>query len=167
MGGITIAGLALLLRNQFQGPVWDPVSEERIKKLHPAVQAKARKFLNLAAKEGIYLRVTDGIRTFAEQEAIYAQGRTKPGEIVTDARGGQSYHNYGLAIDVVPMVNGQPNYDDDYIRISQIGKSLGFTWGGHFRRTDKPHFHLSFGFRIAELQNKVSKNELTNGFVNV
>lgn len=168
MGGMALVGFLLLMRNKISSAVWDAVSESRIKKLHPAVQNKVRQFINIAEKEGIKLRVTDGFRTFKEQDELYAKGRTKPGKIVTNAKGGQSYHNYGLAVDVVPMVNGWPNYNDDYIRISQIGKSLGFTWGGDFASIkDKPHFHYDFGFRIADLQNKVLNNQLKDGFVTV
>ncbi|GAA4274961.1 M15 family metallopeptidase [Aquimarina gracilis] len=164
--GIAFAGILFLMRNKIASAVWDLVSENRIKKLHPAIQNKVRTFINRAEKEGIQLRVTDGLRTFQEQDDLYAQGRTKPGKIVTNAKAGQSYHNYGLAVDVVPMVNGRPNYKDDYQKMARIGKSLGFTWGGDFKNlSDKPHFHMTFGNSIAELQNKVLKKQVQNGYV--
>ncbi|WP_281990506.1 M15 family metallopeptidase [Aquimarina aggregata] len=166
--GITLVGALFMMRNKISGAVWDLVSEHRIKKLHPKIQNKVRTFINKAEKEGIQLRVTDGLRSFKEQDALYAKGRTTPGKIVTNAKAGQSYHNYGLAIDVVPMINGKPNYKDDYIKIARIGKSLGFTWGGDFRSfTDKPHFHANFGFSIAALQQKILNNQVQNGYVTV
>ncbi|WP_282080871.1 M15 family metallopeptidase [Aquimarina algiphila] len=168
VAGIAFTTILFLMRNKISGAVWDLVSEQRIKRLHPRIQDKVRRFIHLADQQGIKLRVTDGIRTFKEQDDLYAQGRTKPGKIVTNAKAGESYHNYGLAVDVVPMINGNPNYKDDYIKIAQIGKSLGFTWGGDFTSiNDKPHFHDTFGNSIADLQKKVISNQMRNGFVTV
>ena len=75
------------------------VTNRRIRELHPRLGIAARQFINTVEGElGIQLRITQGYRSIAEQDALYAQGRTAPGEIVTNARGGQSYHNYGLAL---------------------------------------------------------------------
>jgi peptidoglycan L-alanyl-D-glutamate endopeptidase CwlK len=91
--------------------------------------------------------VTATLRTNAEQDALYAQGRTTPGPIVTNARGGQSAHNYGLAIDVVPMVNGKPDWsgtDAIWQEIGNLGQARGLTWLGApdspFR--EMPHFEV-------------------------
>jgi len=122
---------------------WDPITDQRIQNLHPDVRDAARRFINEAANRDIYLRVADGRRTRKEQDAKYAQGRTKPGLIVTWAFGGKSPHLYGLAIDVVPMKNGQPYYASDrWIEIGYIGESYGFEWGGHWKRKDRPHFQM-------------------------
>lgn len=164
--GVTIVGLVLALYQPIQKAVWDLISENRIKELHPSIQNDVRKFINEAERKGIYLRVTDGIRTFAEQDTLYAQGRTAPGSIVTNAKGGQSYHNYGLAFDVVPMVNGFPDYNTDWNPIAEIGKRLGFFWGGDFTSIDdKPHFQKSFGFSTGQLLAMVHNNQLKDGFV--
>lgn len=113
-----------------------------IERLHPAIRGMAQNFLDAAKARGIDLRITSGLRTFAEQQALYDQGRTKPGKIVTNAKPGQGFHNYGLAIDVIPFVNGKPDWNTTlWPEISTIGKSLGFSWGGdweHFK--DFPHF---------------------------
>jgi D-alanyl-D-alanine carboxypeptidase-like protein len=81
-----------------------------------------------------------------QQQAIYAQGRTTPGNIVTNAQPGDSYHNFGLAFDVVPTeYKSLPNWNPsgDYWQIiGNIGKNLGLTWGGDFSTPDKPHFEL-------------------------
>ena len=108
--------------------------ERNIEKLHPKVRNKATEFINRVEKElGIKLRVTSTLRTFAEQDKLYAQGRTTKGGIVTNAKGGESNHNFGTALDVVPIVNGQADWKttaDTWNKIAKVGKSLGFEWGG-------------------------------------
>ena len=86
----------------------DQVTLDRINLLHPKIKEEIFKIYDeiIAALNGSAIcRFTHTLRTFAEQDALYAQGRTKAGSIVTKARGGQSYHNYGLAIDIVLLVN--------------------------------------------------------------
>ena len=121
---------------------WDPVTDKRIAKLDPSVQGPASDFINQVERDlGITLRVSAGYRSFAEQDALYAQGRTTPGSIVTNARGGQSSHNHGLAIDVVEISNGNVNWDTDWNGIANIGRSHGFSWGGDWTGfVDRPHF---------------------------
>ena len=133
---------------------WDPVTNERIKGLHPDVQGNATNFVNEVESElGIQLRVTQGTRTSAEQDALYAQGRTAPDQIVTDARGGKSYHNYGLAIDVVEIRGGQAVWEiNNWQTIGGIGTRNGFEWGGNWRKPDMPHFQRTFGLSIGDLQ---------------
>jgi peptidoglycan L-alanyl-D-glutamate endopeptidase CwlK len=123
------------------------------------------------------------LRTFAEQDALFAQGRSKPGKVVTNAKGGQSYHNYGLAIDIVLILDKDKNgtfetaswdvksdFDGDkkadWMEVVQIFKRYGFEWGGDWKFLDLPHFQKSFGKSIYELRalhtaGKVDKN----GFV--
>jgi peptidoglycan hydrolase-like protein with peptidoglycan-binding domain/nucleoid-associated protein YgaU len=137
-------------------PVWDGVSQERIQSLHPTIQDEAIRFINrVEAELGIQLRVTDAFRSFAQQDQLYQQGRNgNAGAIVTNAEGGESYHNYGLAIDVVAIVNGAANYDGDYWQqVAEIGKSEGFEWGGDFQSfKDQPHFQFSYGQSVGELE---------------
>ncbi|WP_299431569.1 M15 family metallopeptidase [uncultured Aquimarina sp.] len=162
--GVAIVGLIFVLRKPIERAVWDLISQQRINTLHPDIRERAKAFINKAEREGIKLRVTDATRTFDEQDALYAQGRTTPGDIVTDARAGFSYHNYGLAIDVVEMVNGQPIYNNpNWQRIGEIGESFGFSWGASFN--DKPHFHMTFGNSIADLQRKLTNEMVQEGFV--
>lgn len=115
-----------------------------IEQLHPAIRGKATEFIAKAKERGINLKITAGLRTFDEQQALYDQGRTIKGPIVTKAKPGQSFHNYGLAIDVVAIVNGKAVWDDDHLwkLIGAIGKEVGFEWGGDWKFTDKPHFQF-------------------------
>jgi peptidoglycan L-alanyl-D-glutamate endopeptidase CwlK len=92
------------------------------------------------------------LRTFAEQDALYAQGRTKPGDIVTKAKGGQSNHNYGFAVDIVLIIGGKTaswdtakDWDDDkksdWMECVEIFKLHGWSWGGDWKKfKDLPHF---------------------------
>ena len=163
--GYAAAGIIAikLIMNQ----VWDNISAARIRELHPAMKPLAVKLLQEARKQGINLRITSGLRTETEQQALYDQGRTRPGKIVTNAKPWQSYHNYGLAIDVVPMnAANQPVWNSkDWNKIGQIGKSIGLRWGGDFKNlVDKPHFET--GPRISDLNSaRVAGNVDANGFV--
>lgn len=89
------------------------------------------------------------------QQAIYEQGRTAPGKVVTNAKPGDSFHNYGLAFDVVPRAyKSQPDWNpsgEAWGKIGVIGKRLGLVWGGDWTKPDKPHFHLEAA-PLAELK---------------
>jgi peptidoglycan L-alanyl-D-glutamate endopeptidase CwlK len=95
-----------------------------------------------------------GLRTLAEQEAIYAQGRTRPGRIVTHAPAGLSNHNYGLAVDLVPLVNGRPTWQvvrSVWQAIGDEGKGAGLSWGGDWITIkDYPHFELPVGLSVQQ-----------------
>jgi peptidoglycan L-alanyl-D-glutamate endopeptidase CwlK len=123
-----------------------PATENRLKKVHPELANRVRMLINTFAQSGVQIEVVQGLRTFAEQDALFAQGRSKPGQIVTRARGGQSNHNYGLAIDVVPYSNGKPNWNAPNSIWSAIGaeaEKLGLEWGGDWKRfIDRPHVQL-------------------------
>lgn len=115
-----------------------------ISNLHPEIREITKDFIEAAKAHGIELKITFGMRTFAEQQVLYDQGRTKPGKIVTKAKPGQSFHNYGLAIDVVPIVNGKADWESKlWQKIGQIGKACGFSWGGDWQSfKDLPHFEF-------------------------
>jgi peptidoglycan hydrolase-like protein with peptidoglycan-binding domain len=131
----------------------DPRSERTLAKVNPELAARVRLMAADLQKQGINIVVTDGLRTFDEQNALYAQGRTKPGNIVTNARGGQSFHNYGLAVDIYEMKNGQPNFKPTAATqraIGAAGEKYGLEWGGKFKTiNDPPHFQLSGGAKSA------------------
>ncbi|KYD18745.1 M15 family metallopeptidase [Saccharococcus caldoxylosilyticus] len=134
-------------------------AEKKLSGLHPVVAEKAQKLIKEAYLEEIYIIITQGLRTIEEQNRLYAQGRTKPGKIVTNARGGYSYHNFGLAFDfcVCDVVKGSlvPNWKVDrrWLRVGQIGKSLGLEWGGDWKSfKDYPHFQYTFGLSLAQLR---------------
>ena len=133
----------------------DESSDKKIALLHSKVQDQMKEFI-LKAKYrfGINLRVVEGYRTYKEQDALYAKGRSVPGQKVTNARGGQSNHNFGLAIDVVPIENGKINWETNkYPIIGRIGKSVGLEWGGEWKTiVDRPHFQNIFGYSLSELR---------------
>jgi peptidoglycan L-alanyl-D-glutamate endopeptidase CwlK len=119
--------------------------------LHPAMQPMAAEFLNNCKAAGIDLLVTCTWRSGAEQDALYAQGRTTPGSIVTRAKAGQSRHNHtlsgrpaSLALDVVPLRLGKPVWaasDAIWQDVGRIGKACGLEWAGEWKRMREfPHF---------------------------
>jgi peptidoglycan L-alanyl-D-glutamate endopeptidase CwlK len=90
-------------------------------------------FLEDCQAAGLDILVTCTLRTYGEQDALYAQGRTAPGRIVTNAKAGQSAHNYGLAIDIVPIVNGKPDWtgtDSVWQEVGRHGINNGLKWLG-------------------------------------
>jgi peptidoglycan L-alanyl-D-glutamate endopeptidase CwlK len=122
----------------------DPRSEGIIATLLPEVHPYARALVHQAAVAGIEIKLISGLRTYAEQDELYAQGRTKPGKIVTNAKGGHSNHNFGIAFDIGVFENG--NYLDEspaYKGVGAIGVGLGLEWGGNWKTIeDQPHFQL-------------------------
>lgn len=136
-----------------------PVTE-----LHPAVFAGQQELIAQTAKIGITILITDGFRSSEEQDALYAQGRTTDGPIVTQVRGGNSYHNYGLAIDFAIRTkkgevlwdmeyDGNGNSKADWMEVVGIAKKLGFSWGGDWDNfPDYPHLQMDFGYSIRELK---------------
>lgn len=132
------------------------MSSRSIEDLYPPVQPLFRKLLEEANKvTAPYATfITDGYRSNAEQDELYAQGRTKPGSIVTNARGGQSTHNYGLAVDLAFQKDGKLFYTNDlYQKIFIIARSMGFELGADWASfPDKPHFQYTKGLTIAQLK---------------
>lgn len=122
----------------------DPRSEKTIATLVPEVQPMARALVQKAAAQGITIKVISGLRTYAEQEALYAQGRTAPGNKVTNARGGFSNHNFGIAFDV-GVFEGSKYLPESpkYKAVGALGTDLGLEWGGSWKTiVDEPHFQL-------------------------
>lgn len=125
----------------------DPVderSEGNIATLHPEVKPYARALVRAAAAQGITIKVISGNRTYEQQNALYEQGRSKPGPIVTKVRGGHSNHNFALAFDIGVFDEGRYLPESDlYKVVGAIGRSLGLEWGGDWRTfVDQPHFQL-------------------------
>lgn len=134
------------------GQRFDERSERNIATLRPEAQRKAREWMRECLDEGINLRIIAGTRTFAEQDRLYAQGRTAPGPKVTNARAGQSWHNFGVAWDFVVFdAAGQPQWDHPGMdRAGEIGEALGLEWGGRWKFVDKPHLQVRTGMSIAD-----------------
>lgn len=129
-------------------------NEPKLKGLHPKVAEAARKLIEQAYQRGIFVLITQGYRSMEEQARLYAMGRTKPGKIVTNAKPGYSYHNYGLAIDFCLLRNGRAVWtvDDDWRTVAQLAKGLGFEWGGDWKGfKDYPHLQMTFGLSIKDL----------------
>lgn len=131
------------------------INSRRLEDLEHEVELKARTMIRICRDEGIDLLVTSTLRDFESQNALYAQGRTSPGKIVTNARGGSSFHNYGVAFDVVPLVNGKPNWDDEELwqKIGEIGEDCGLEWAGRWASfKEMAHFQDTGGQTLAQLR---------------
>ena len=144
----------------------DAITLQRIETIHPKLRAELRKVYSdiCAALTGRAIcRFSQVLRTISEQNALYAQGRTKPGQKVTNAKGGQSYHNYGLAVDIVLIIDGKSaswdtktDFDNDlksdWMEIVAIFKRYGWEWGGEWKSLkDYPHFQKTFGKSTGQL----------------
>lgn len=114
---------------------------------HPQLQLLANKLITECKKQGLIVKLGECFRSVAEQDALYAQGRTTKGSIVTNARGTSysSMHQWGVAFDVIRN-DGKGAYNDSdnwFSKVAKIGKSLGLEWGGDWTSpVDKPHFQL-------------------------
>lgn len=139
---------------------FDARTQTNIATLVPQVQALAVRHLTLAGAAGIDMRIIAGTRTYAEQDALYAQGRPggPAGPIVTNARGGYSNHNFGIAYDVGIFRNGAyaaegPEYDT----VGRIGVGLGLEWGGNWiDMVDRPHFQFTAGLTLREIRARIA-----------
>ncbi|AKG36075.1 M15 family metallopeptidase [Paenibacillus durus] len=140
-------------------------SARKLVGLQSAVLAGATALIKRSFDLGITIIITQGLRTFAEQDALYAQGRTNPGQIVTKARGGYSYHNFGLAVDFALLLpdgknvswdtlrDGNGDRTADWLQVVQIAKTLGFEWGGDWSGfKDYPHLQMTFGLDLDRLR---------------
>ncbi len=152
---------------------WSKTNDKRIKELKYFVSIKATQFVNaVEARLGIKIFIVEGYRSSEKQNEYYAQGRPRvlgyvyvspeyslelmnPDPIITNAKGGSSYHNYGLAIDIAGYKNGKLNYKIPWKQISDIAKEFGFEWGGDWKSfQDKPHFQITGGQSISDLKKK-------------
>lgn len=132
----------------------------RIEDLAPAVQQRAKALVNAAKDAGIDLLITSTYRSNEEQAALYAQGRTKPGAIVTNARPGDSYHNWRCAFDVVPLRNGKPVWGTTgpdgelWRKVGELGESAGLEWAGRWgsKFREYPHFQYTGGLTLADIK---------------
>jgi peptidoglycan L-alanyl-D-glutamate endopeptidase CwlK len=142
---------------------FDPRTERNIISLIPAAQIKAREFMAAVAGQPLTYRILSGTRTFAEQDALF---KKKPK--VTNAKGGQSNHNFGIAWDVGIFENGKyftgatKKEDKAYADLGALIKSkvAGLEWGGDWKSfKDKPHYQLSVGKTVKELLKLLEKGK--------
>ena len=140
---------------------FDSRSEKNIQSLLPEAQRKAREFLHAAPSKTLSYRIISGTRTFAEQDALFAKGRTAPGPKVTNARGGQSNHNFGIAWDV-GIFDGKTFFTGKtkaqskaYVDLADtvMTKVKGLEWGGHFKSIkDTPHYQVATGKSATQIR---------------
>ena len=117
-----------------------------IDRLHPELIPICNEFVRRCRAEGLSVLVTETYRTKAEQDAIYAQGRTEPGGIISNAPYPKSPHCWGVAFDFCRNVRGREYDDSDgfFAKCGAVGKALGLTWGGDWKKfVDKPHLELA------------------------
>ena len=157
----------------------DQTTLDRIQLMHPKLRAEVVAIYDEicdALRGKAFCRFSYTLRTFKEQDDLYAQGRTKSGGKVTNAKGGYSFHNYGLALDIVIIDGASASWDikkdfdgdgkADWMEVVQIFKRYGWEAGIDWKFIDPPHFQKTFGKSIYELKalhtaGKVDKN----GFV--
>ncbi len=124
-----------------------------LKDLNPIVESKTIEWLEACKNVGLDILVTNTYRSMHEQSKLYNKGRTTPGNIVTYAKAGYSYHQHRLAVDFCPMLGGECawNRTDLFTQAGEIAKSLGFEWGGDWKNKDMPHIQMTFGLSIQDL----------------
>lgn len=142
----------------------DIASIKRIELLHPKLRDEVLAILLEVESKGVFIRITQGLRTVAEQDALYAQGRTKPGSKVTNAQGGNSFHNWGLAVDFCLLhKDGKISWSltedmdkdgkKDWMEVVEVFKKYNWKWGGDFKSIkDNPHFEKTFSNTLAQLK---------------
>jgi len=149
----------------------------KIDSLHPLIREEVRRLVNYVNEKvltgNVKMLVSQGLRTFEEQDTLYAK---KPK--VTNAKGGQSIHNYGLAFDFC-LVNGKTaiwdiakDFDNDKVadwkEVADVFKSAGYTWGGDFRSfKDAPHFEKTFGYTWQQLLEMKNKGKIKDGYIDI
>lgn len=161
----------------------DKPTFDRIQLAHPSLRNELTEIYKLiceALQGRAMCRFAYTLRTFAEQNILYAQGRSNPGKIVTNAKGGMSYHNYGLAVDIVLILDkdGNGSYEtaswdtaadfdgdgkSDWLEVVNIFKSFGWEAGIDWHFKDAPHFQKTFGMSVRQLLHQVeNKHVVTN-----
>ena len=132
------------------------INSRSLDDLLPPVKERVEKFLSSAKAAGIDLLITSTYRDNASQNVLYEQGRTTPGKKVTNAKAGQSWHNYRCAVDVVPVVAGKPRWDvkdEVWQQVGALGKAAGLEWAGDWKKfKEYPHFQYTGGLTLAQLQ---------------
>ena len=129
-----------------------PPAVTKLSGVHPELVAKVTRILYAMSELGFPMLVTDGLRTTEQQRALFAQGRTAMGRIVTYADGDVKKSNhqakadgYGWAVDCAFLVDGRPSWDDarPWDLYGCMARALGLTWGGTFvRLVDRPHIEI-------------------------
>lgn len=124
------------------------MNTSKLDTLEPQFRATVENLLiELIRVTNLKWEITSARRTIAEQNELYAQGRTKKGAIVTKAKGGQSPHNFGMAVDLCPLKLGKLWWDapeNFWLMMGELAEGIGLVWGGHFQSIkDRPHIEAA------------------------
>lgn len=143
---------------------FDTRSEKNIATLHIKAQELARQFMRAVANFEVTVRIISGARSYAEQDVLFAQGRTTPGRIVTNAEGGESNHNFAIAWDI-GLFDGGEYLDGDtprerrlYADASRL-RPPNLEWGGDWTNPDTPHYQLPTGLVIREVRGRFERGQ--------
>lgn len=143
---------------------FDARTEGNLRTLHPTMQRQVRRGLAALRDAGVSAKVISGTRSYAEQDRLFAQGRNgNPGPKVTNARGGQSNHNFFIAVDL-GLFDGTRYLTDEasYVAAAAVVKAAapGLAWGGDWKSLrDTPHYELATGLGIAEVRRRFELGE--------
>ena len=132
------------------------INSRKLEDLIPQAKERVERFIALCHEQGIDLLVTSTFRDNESQGELYEQGRTRPGKVVTNAKPGESWHNYRCAVDVVPLVNGKPNWDGSdpiWQTIGELGEQAGLEWAGRWHSfKELAHFQYTGGLTLTDLK---------------
>jgi peptidoglycan L-alanyl-D-glutamate endopeptidase CwlK len=131
------------------------INSRKIEDLHPKVADLCRAFVAKCAAAGIDVLITSTYRDRESQAALYAKGRTAPGPKVTNAKPGQSWHNWRVAFDFVPIEHGKAQWDDAaaFRRCGAIAESIGLEWAGRWKSfPEMAHCQFTGGLTLADFQ---------------
>jgi peptidoglycan L-alanyl-D-glutamate endopeptidase CwlK len=132
------------------------INSRSLDELTPPAKERVEQFLQLCKENDIDLFVTSTYRDHESQQALYEQGRTTAGKVVTNAKAGDSWHNWRCAVDVVPLINGKPNWDGSdpvWTKIGELGEQAGLEWAGRWRTfKELAHFQYTGGLTLTDLK---------------
>ena len=132
------------------------INSRKLEDLHPKVKLLCERFVASCAKQNIDVLITSTYRDGESQNALYAQGRTAPGKIVTKAKAGQSFHNWKCAFDFVPIVNGKAQWNDTalFTKCGEIAEAVGLEWAGRWkgRMIEMAHCQFTGGLSLSDFQ---------------
>jgi peptidoglycan LD-endopeptidase CwlK len=139
-------------------------NNSKLNDLHPVFRQRLIKFLKICEEHDLVVDVFEGHRSFSKQKTLYDIGRVKPGKKVTNARPGFSWHNHGLAADIVFKPKGKWSWAEkhDWETLGRLGKMSGLEWGGDWKMRDRPHFQYTNGLKISQAY-RINKGEGLQG----
>lgn len=131
------------------------INSRKLEDLTPEARKRAEAFAAACKAKGIDVLFTCTYRDSESQAALYAQGRTAPGKKVTNAKPGQSFHEYRVAFDFVPIVNGKPQWNDTatFEKCGAIAEACGLEWAGRWKSFNElAHCQFTGGKTLAQLR---------------